>query len=299
MHRNELLESFIQDEEKDKVLFLHFEQEHNYNSKYISADFFNTFRFLCRKITYIIYYKQYQYFKKKLIKKTNQENIKIAMGDALWLKVFSLILRKRYKKYYSGCLIPIGEKFINRLNSYEVQHGVIHNSHVGYIGLPNTKNTLMLYHQKYIDLLDNNKYKGVLVLNTYKKYYLQANTNREFDIVLYTQPIQEMQQQINIFLQTYDKNNIYIQKHPKDYFKYNIKSQFIVQDTLPKEVKNPIFYCSSCIENFTLDNRTCYIWDVKVEGINLKKILNIFRENTINQFIIKDKLEDIIKSINE
>ena len=302
MERTELLESFKQEIATNKVLFLNHEQEHLYHDSYIRADFLNAIRFICRRITYILFYfyylKAYSYFQNTPLKETEiKQNIKNSMGDAFFLKLLSKIFRRDYPKYYSGCIIPIGEKFINRLNTFEVQHGIIQPSHVGYIGLPMVKNALLLYDKRYEVLLREHNYQGTLFINPYKKKFLETKSTRYFPIVIYTQPLQEMQEALINFL-TENKNhkNIYIQKHPKDYALYPIEHIHIVNSTMPCEVGSPIFYTSSVIENYTLSNRTCYIWLVSTL-IDVHKILNIFLIGSSSKFIEDTSLKQLMASI--
>lgn len=154
MERAELLEIYRQDSSKKKVLFLNPEQDRVYEEDdYIKGDFFNLLRFLSRKVSYVVFWKKYSNMIMELRAILPDYPLDIyvkqALGDAAFLKFLSLILSKKNKKIYTGSVIPIGEKFINALNSYEVQHGVIHPSHIGYIAVPKVKNTLILYAKRY------------------------------------------------------------------------------------------------------------------------------------------------------
>jgi len=117
MERAELLEAYIHDNSDNKVLFLNPEQEHHYTEKYISADFFNLIRYLSRKSVFFLVPFKYKYFVDRfdnglLDIAEIQRNVQNAMGDALFLYLLGKILRSDYKKFYSGCVIPIGEKFL-------------------------------------------------------------------------------------------------------------------------------------------------------------------------------------------
>ncbi len=303
MERAELLEIYLEDKEINKVLFLNQEQESIYQGEHIRADFLNLLRFLCRKGVYLAFplaYKRALYYFKETPLTANkiQQNIKNGMGDAFFLKLLSKILRKEYAKYYSGCVIPIGEKFINALNTFEVQHGVIQPSHVGYIGLPQVKNTLILYHSRYKTLLQETHYKGALIVYPYKKTFLEKKTHRYFPIVIYTQPLQAMQEALVEFLENSSEHaNIFIQKHPKDYFTYPIKTSHIINSTRPSEVGIPIFYTSSVIENYTLINRTCYIWQIN-SYINTDEILNIFLMGSTSTLVQESSLSKLMSIAN-
>ena len=301
MERAELLEIYKKDDSK-KLLFLNPEQEKVYEGDdYISSDFFSLLRFLSRKIAYIIFRKKYQSVINDLEKiscepKLN-EYIKVAMGDALFLKFLSLVLLKKYKKYYSGAVIPMGEKFVNKLNSYEVQHGVIHPVHVGYMNIPEVKNTLILYSKNYEKIMRLNHYAGKIIIDNYKKTFFEKTTNRYFNIVIYTQPALEMQEGIKSFISTYKPDNFFIQKHPKDYFNYNIDSTYFVTETIPNEVGYPIMYTSSIIENFILYDKKCYIYNLKNVDLDLNSFLSIYTMEINSKMIIMDSLNEIYEHI--
>ena len=302
MERAELLESYIHDDIDNKVLFLNPEQEQHYTGKYISADFFNLMRYLSRKSAFFLAPFKYRYFVDRfdrglLDMPEIQRNVQNAMGDALFLYLLDKLLRSDYKKFYSGCVIPIGEKFLNRLNSVEIQHGIIHEEHVGYIGIPSVKNTLMLYHDKYAVLLKNKGYQGNIVINPYKNVFFERESSRYFPIVIYTQPLAEMQEALKAFFLHYKgEKDIYIQKHPKDYAEYSIEKKYIIHSSTPNEVAFPIFFTSSAIENFTLFNRDCYIWNVS-QKIKSDDILKIFLIGSLSHIYTALTIDDVIKQI--
>lgn len=302
MERAELLEIYYQDKSSRKLLFLNPEQEKVYEGDdYISSDFFSLLRFLSRKVAFMIFRKQYS----ETIEYLNQidcdqklyKYIKIAMGDALFLKFLSLVLSKKSKKLYTGAVIPMGEKFVNALNSYEVQHGVIHPAHIGYIGLPEVKNSLILYSKRYETIMRNYGYQGKLVIDDYKKSFFEKDIKRHFPIVIYTQPILDMQEGVNEFIKEYQPTNLFIQKHPKDYFPYEIDAGYFVTATTPFEVEYPILYSSSIIENFILYGKKCYIYDLKYPDAKLKDFLTIYTMDLKSKMIIMGSLSEIYEKI--
>jgi len=304
MERAEILEIYRTDNTHNKLLFLNREQENVYEKNdYISSDFFNVLRLLSRKIAYILFYKKYRDLMKKLkligYDEVLNSYVKTALGEAFFLKFLSLVLSQDIEKYYSGCIIPPGEKFLNRLNSNEVQHGVIHSEHIGYIGVPEVKNNLVLYAQRYKEVLNKLGYKGNLIIIEYKKSFFLRETKRFFPIVIYTQPLLKMQEGINHFFQHYKPRGVYIQKHPKDYFEYDIPAHYFVTATIPKEVGAPIVYTSSIIENFTLYDRTCYIYDISEGEFDLVQFLKIYTEGSSSKLVVKTDIKEIYKLIQK
>jgi len=304
MERAELLEIYRQDKSLKKLLFLNLEQEKIYkNSDSISSDFFSLLRFVSRKLAFLLFWKKYKETSVAFSCIGNIESlkpyIKVALGDAFFLKFLSLILNKKSKKFYTGAVIPMGEKFINSLNSYEVQHGVIHPLHIGYIELPEVKNSLILYSKRYENILRKNGYIGELIIKDYKKIFFEQKVERNFFIVIYTQPTEAMQIGVNTFFEKYNLTDVFIQKHPKDYFEYNIEEKYFINSTTPFEVHNPIFCTSSVIENFTSYNRKCYIYDLKNPSYNLEEFLEIYTFGSKSKIIIKDSLHDIYKEIKK
>lgn len=301
MERAELLEIYKNEKNSKKLLFLNPEQEKVYEKNdYISSDFFSLLRFISRKIAFRIFRKKYNKVKEKIeelhLDTSLEKYLQVAMGDAFFLKFLSLILSKKSDKFYTGAVIPMGEKFVNRLNSYEVQHGVIHPSHIGYVGLPEVQNTLILYSKRYESIMRKFSYVGLLKIDEYKKIFFKKKSTRSLPIVIYTQPTIDMQEAVNVFIQQSHVTNVYLQKHPKDYFEYEIDESFLVNATIPSEVSNPIMYASSVIENFTLFNRDCYIYDLK-RGDDVEKFLEIYTLGTESKMIIMDSLDDIYKRI--
>ncbi len=301
MERAELLEIYKEEKNTKKILFLNPEQEKVYKGNYISSDFFSFLRLISRKISFVLFYNKYINITEHLeiigLDKGLNKYIKIAMGDAFFLKLLSFILWKKNEKIYTGAVIPMGEKFVNILNSYEVQHGVIHPEHPGYISIPPVMNTLILYAKRYETLLMKYGYKGNLSIQEYKKTFFERNTDRSYTIVIYTQPLKSMQEGIYKFLHKYRPTNVFIQKHPKDYFDYKIDDKFFVSATTPFEVEYPIMYLSSIIENFTLYDKDCYIYDVRHSSIDIKTFLNIYTSDTESQMIIMSSLDKIYTTI--
>lgn len=303
MERTELLEIYKRERSANKLLFLNHEQERVYEeTDYIGSEFFNLLRFISRKVAYRIFRKKYK--KSMGYLKNIEFNIKLdkyiqnALGDALFLQFISLILSRKNQKYYTGSVIPMGEKFLNRLNTYEVQHGVIHSRHVGYIGLPEVKNNLIIYSSRYKTLLEKHGYRGPLVLNEYKKTFFEKKTKRHFPIVIYTQPTLEMQEEVSRFMKHRVPKNVFIQRHPKDYYNYDIESCYFVTGTTPFEVGHPIMYISSVIENFTLYDRTCYIFDLDYPSIDLDNFLKIYTVDSRSDIIIMKSLDNIYQKIS-
>lgn len=301
MERAEVLEIYTQDKTDKKILFLNQEQERVFEGDFISSDFFNLLRFISRKVSYLIFYKKY----KKIISFFDGIDItdmdpflQTAFGDALFLKFLSLILSKKNKKYYTGCVVPIGEKFVNALNSYEVQHGVIRKKHIGYVHIPKTKNVLVLYSKLYETILRENGFYGEIIIDNFKKNFFEQKTNREFFIVIYTQPTIVMQKGVDDFFKKYNPTDVYVQKHPKDYFKYDIDEKYFVNQTIPSEVKYPIIYTSTIVENFAMYDRDIYIYDIKYTN-NLMESLEVLIKDSNSKIIVKDSLDEIYKEIKE
>jgi len=297
-NRVELLEVYKQDKEKDKILFLFNETDIDLdNLDYIDASFLNVIRYLFRKVTYIFSPLSYIKFSRKMLSigydKSRFNKIKIAMGDAAFLKILSFILNSKLKYIYSGAVIPAGERFLNRLNSYEVQHGVIHVNHVGYIGIPEVKNTFIVYSKEDQSLLEREGYKGRIIVDEYKKSFLSEQTDRCFFIVIYTQPIPRLRESIEKFCKSKNPKDICIQKHPRDHYHYDLDEDFFVRDTRPSEVKFPICYSSTIIENFMYIEKDCFIYDIKDSNIELEDVLNVYKKDNNAQMLRYDNLEDI------
>ena len=302
--RVETVQIYTEDTETKKILFLHQEQKEGTSQlEHIDASFFNIVRYIFRKITYGAFFIRYRSFVRELANIGYDESrfvkIKNAMGDALFLKCLSFVLRKNVTVFYAGAVVPAGEKFINRLNSCEVQHGVIHSQHVGYVGIPNVKNKLIVYAKRYEKLLRNHDYKGQIEVNTFKQAFLTTASSRNFTSVIYTQPIEAMQKSIKDFFKKEKREGIYIQKHPQDFYNYEIPSVYFAKNTVPSEVDYPVCYTSTIIENFTLLDRECYIYDIQHDNIDLDNFLSLYTEETEAKLFYFYDLESIYKDIKK
>lgn len=304
MERAEVLEIYYQDKSKDKLLFLNHEQDKVYAEKdYISSDFFNLLRFVSRKLSYIIFFRKYQEFLKKVnllgIDAHIHIYIRYAFGDALFLKFLSLVLLQKNKHIYTGCVIPIGEKFVNALNSFEVQHGVIHDTHVGYVAIPQVENNLILYSDKYKTIMKTFGYKGSLLVDNFKDAFLKKPSDRYFPIVIYTQPSPQMQNDIQQFLLRHKPKDVFIQKHPKDYFNYALDDSYLVFGTIPSEVGYPILHTTTVIENFTQINRECYIYSPQDGNYDIKNFLSIYTQKVDELYQIRETFYELYVLIQD
>jgi hypothetical protein len=165
------------------------------------------------------------------------------------------------------------------------------------MGIPKVHNRLMVYHKAYKKTMQKHGYTGEILVNEFKRDFLEKTVERKFPIVIYTQPILKMQEGIERFLKSCCPKNVYIQKHPKDYFDYSIDKQFLVTGTSPGEVDYPIVYTSTIVENFLITHKKCYIYNVKHADFDLKGFLQIYNHDGSGELVIHDTLEVLYEII--
>lgn len=264
--RRDLLEFYRHKRNDRSLLFVNFENDRACDEfPHISCDALNIIRFLCRIVAGRVLGKNKAEIQAKFKKQTNLElsasNVNAALGDAIYYKILQFIFGEKSRKFYSVAVVPLGEKLRNRLNSFEVQHGIISEKNFSYIGVPGIRNTLIVYDKAFEDLLRARAYSGSIVVDEYKKIFLMRSTNRHFPVVIYTQPIEKFQVQIKSYMNSFATDGVFIQKHPRDVFDYDLPSEKFVTDTLPGEVDSPVLFCSSVIEDYLLLQKKVFLYD--------------------------------------
>lgn len=191
--------------------------------------FIESIWFLFRKITWLFFYREYLNILRDLNNFDKDfswpfHEVKNLIGDYyfnFFLKIFI-----KDKVYYTNCLIPKIERYMGLHDSYEIQHGVIHDSHFDYVNIPNgiIKNKIIVWSDFWKEKLIDYGYSGeILVENKFD------NFNRPGDqgLIVFGTVDNEFSKKIDEFFLIYE--NFSYQRHPRDYYKYkNLKDNRVI-----------------------------------------------------------------------
>jgi hypothetical protein len=283
--RKDLLDFIHHNESKEHIgkfeVFVH--QENGEKRKYWSCDFLNGMRFFFRMFGWMILFFEYRRLVKNnpaecLTKFELQKAVRLAIGDAVYNRFLKIFIPTNVEVYYSGCGVPGVEKYMSLHNSFEIQHGVIHRCHPGYIALPQVNNTLIVYNEMYADLLRTCGYVGRLAVECFKQNCVYRTPRIKYPIVIHTQPIEEWCEFVEELLSSaYLQGAIYVKKHPRDYYDYGVGNGSFISDNHPSEVGVGVFYTTSIIEDFILCKRPVVMYDISASGVDFSSYLDIYK----------------------
>jgi len=282
--RKDLLDFYLYNESKNhntkSAIFVHQEQ-FNSKSKYTSCDFLNVIRYFSRKLAWRIFFIEYCRLCGLLNNKIVEESdIKIAVkntiGDYWTIRIIRLFIPKAARTYYSGVGVPGIEKYLNTLSSFEVQHGVIHSIHPGYSNIPKTKNTFIVYAERYFSILSVCHFYGHIIFENFKSSFQNVQSNKKYPLVIYTQPLKELTEFINTNILNLYIGKIFVQIHPRDDFNYDIDDKYIVKNLHPNEVGCAIVFNSSVIEDLALNEIPIVLLNFNFDGIDVAPYFKIF-----------------------
>lgn len=286
------------------ALLLHLEVKPNEEDKrFATCDFLNVLRIIVRKIGWLLYYGEYKRILAELTEslddnKETKNAIKLTIGETLYNWLLAFILPKNKIIYYCSAGIPATEKFMGLHQCFEIQHGVIHTMHPGYIGWPPVKTGLIVYAEQYKTLLSQQEYKYGIVCKRFKSVHQPSQKPISFPCVIYSQPLGE----VNSFIEQLCNDSrvseyVFVKLHPRDYFNYNVPSEKLISDHHPSEVLLAIMYTTSIAEDFVIQNKDVVIYDVKVEGIDIKAYLTMYDTNPDCKLTVIDEYETLISRI--
>ncbi|MEI7178171.1 hypothetical protein WCT65_03770 [Pectobacterium carotovorum] len=248
------------------------------NSKFIEG-----FRWAFRMLTHR--------FKKKVVKEIEDEimrcsfisdnfskdEINSTIRDFIGDVYFNCLLKKiiKGKVFYTNCVIPKVERSMELLDSYEIQHGIIHDLHPDYYHIP-MKHRFIAMNNITVNSLKKINFLGKVVKVDIN--YLEPDVKDKYDIIFFTTPCDDFSCEVERFIL---KNkifelNIKVQPHPKDKYNY---SDFIdlIYGCKPSEGKvvilsdsTLIFQCINASKFFFLLNPMLKIGSITEEKIKEK-----------------------------
>ncbi|RQW70849.1 hypothetical protein EBB56_11795 [Halomonas sp. YLB-10] len=190
--------------------------------------FIECFRFIFRKTFWLVFFKDYRRLLCSLYKirpkhvdnESVARQVKAIIGDYF----FNYILRFFFKDrevYFSNCVVPQIERYQNLLNSCEIQHGVIHSSHLDYAKIPNGlfKTKLLAWNNFWEKvIIEKCMFKGAVISSDYEPIF-QSSDGFSFDVLIYTTVDDEFSKKIEN-IDCNSSSQIIVQKHPRDYYRY-------------------------------------------------------------------------------
>ena len=230
------------------------------NQKNSNVLLFLVARLILRKLSYFFVFKEYRTIQSRLVStglnnRFISEGVRKTIGDYFFIRALDLLFSGR-TIYHSAPVVPGNLRFIRNLNANynEIQHGVIHCSHLGYVGIPKVFTKLHVYHKSYLKILNSMSYVGLVHVSNWLK---EEEEMEKYKKVVFTQPIPEFQLLVRNMLKS--DAQLLVQPHPRDDFDYGVLPSRIVSINSIFEVESPIFFSSSLIEKCLINDKSFYL----------------------------------------
>lgn len=224
--RNDLIsllnqEPFLSDNKK--LIFLR-EDGHGQSG---NVFFIETIRFIFRQFSPYVFLSVFRDVESQLAELKldifqHRNNIKSAVGDYYFNKAISFFLKGK-NIYFSICVIPKIERTQALHLTTEIQHGVIHSLHPCYADIPHGvfNIPLMCWGEGWREKIRSSGFRGNLVVGPSPKLKT-TNSYSSNSICFFTTINNEISHRILDTLPKLTGSKVFIQKHPRDYFLYNI-----------------------------------------------------------------------------
>ncbi len=239
--------------------------------------------FLFRKIAHVVKPKE----RNELLACVNQifsskETINLVnqvIGDFYYNRFLQMFLKGK-QVYYSNCVIPKIEKYMNlhavldeyaiKRNSTEIQHGVISFDHPDYANIPQgvIKGDLLVWNEFWGNKLrDEVGYGGSVECSDFNEITYDASVNKIYDRLVYSTVSDVFSRWIVNSMPNY--TSTIVQKHPRDYFSYakNIDVGVGVNPFLAKK----IFIHDSTLITMLIANQ-CFFYYVILPNENHEQV---------------------------
>ncbi|MCF7355636.1 hypothetical protein [Vibrio sp. CK2-1] len=190
--------------------------------------------FLFRKCTHVVKRKERNALLARVNQISNSQlNANLAnqvVGDFYYNRFLHVFLKGK-QVYYSNCVIPKIEKYMNlhacvdehsrQRNSTEIQHGVISFDHPDYANIPTgfIKGTLLVWNEFWAEKLVNEVgYGGVVEHSDFNEIIYDSSIIKTYDRLVYSTVSDIFSHWIVNTMSSFDST--LIQKHPRDFFPY-------------------------------------------------------------------------------
>ncbi|MEI7342868.1 hypothetical protein ABRP60_02635 [Pectobacterium brasiliense] len=161
---------------------------------------------------------QYVFIRDNFSRSEVKSTIRNFIGDVY----FNFFLRRiiKGKVFYTNCVVPKVERSMQLLDSYEIQHGIVHDMHPDYYNIP------MNYRFVAINDITVNSLKKINFLGDVFKVniiYSEPHVKNKYDVIFFTTPCNDFSCEVENFILKHkeSKLNIKTQPHPKDNYNYS------------------------------------------------------------------------------
>lgn len=252
---------------EEKIVFLTFETDQPTRLTHIRAELFFAIRVFLRifpsRLFLVFIISKMRMVEIALNKPIERSILRDAIGDALFCKLLWFIAEALdLKIIYSTTLIPPGAKLEKKLahRLVELQHGIIHPQHFGYVGLPESHQTIIVYNSKYENFLRSIKFSTKIQTIEFKTWRQTKCPHVLFPVVIFTQPNELVQNQISYALKNFSDLPIYLQRHPRDWYYYEIDESRFIQVSKLHEVAFPVLHSTTLIEDFLMAGKQIWLF---------------------------------------
>ena len=233
---------------KKTVFFIRNEGEVLGNSFFIEL-----IRFFCRKFLWVIYYLTFKKLKNKFLEMDQTINtnlIKDLIGDYIFYRFIYFFLKK-HTVIYSNCVVPRVARYLKDLDVSELQHGVIHMEHLDYVDVPYIQNDFICYS----DIVKNNLLKWGYSGNISVINKRSLTRDISYNVVVFTTVDEEYSLSIQNIVKSFDNIKIFLKKHPRDLYPYQIGVDCFLKNVTPLQVNIPILPDTSMISDCFLNSK--------------------------------------------
>ncbi|KAA0014609.1 hypothetical protein F0A17_02905 [Billgrantia pellis] len=251
--------------------------------------FIELLRFIFRKISFLFCYSEYKRLRSEVWSELSFDPsipLRNFLGDYYFLKLIVFFLKGK-KVYYTNCVVPQVERFENSLDSCELQHGVIHSEHLDYSYVPYVKNSVIVYSEHYLNVLEKIKFSGKAVVVRKSVY----KNDIFFDCIIFTtinlkycSLVDELFKSLN----SHDLiSRLYVKKHPRDNYAYQfLKKEKILLKASPLDAKIAILPDTSLIINM-VEVKKEFIY-LHLENISVEEIKEtLYRKYKVDSSLLK------------
>lgn len=195
-----------------------------------NAKIIESIRYLLRLLSRFLWSNEFNNIKKSLLKistvneQLSDSEVNNIVSNFLGDLYFNRLLRKIIKGrvFYTNCVVPKVERSMQILNSYEIQHGVVHDNHPDYYSLPMNYRFIAM-NKRTVSILKDMGFQGNIIEVDMK--YRKNETDKTYDIIIFTTVSESFSVEVDRFFLNNDLHNlnIRVQPHPKDKYIYSDK----------------------------------------------------------------------------
>lgn len=217
--------------------------------------FIEAVRWFLRKLSPILFRRDFNNLKEQLNTKgipsdIFNENLCSAVGDYYFNSIIRFFLSGK-NVYFTNCIVPKIEKSQGLMNSYELQHGVIHRYHPDYAELDDSfyKIVLICWGEFWLNKLRDMNFNGLIEIGPDPYQDSDGKLDIINEVGIFTTVDDSVSKLIESYIMNVETNTkFYVQKHPRDNYLYgfdNSEKVKFVTNTKPDNYKTIIMHDST------------------------------------------------------